>query len=143
MDLSRRFAPISGDRSHRVELVAAYFALNGILVLGTLLFGLAAALSGRTPEGGTLLPANPVAVVISAVMGCVWMVVAWQLFERRRSAAMAAAVLFIVPLLAWLLGAAVDITTVVVHVVGLLLIRSAWDELEADSWWPRREGRAG
>ena len=143
MTHARRFAPISSDRSNRLELVAAYFALNGVIVLGVLLFGLVHALFSRTSDVRALLVADPLGTTLGAVMGCIYFLVAWQLFQRRRGAGITAVVLLALPLLVWALGARVDGATVVVSSVGLLLIRSAWGELEPDSRWPRRPKRAG
>jgi hypothetical protein len=143
MTHARRFAPISSDRSNRLELVAAYFALNGILAFGVLLLAYARALFSRTSDVRTLLAADPSGAALGAVMGCVYFVVAWQLFQRRRGAGITAVVLLALPLMVWALGARVDGATIVVSSAGLLLIRSAWGELEPDSRWPRRPKRAG
>ena len=143
MDHVRRFAPISSDRSNRLELVAGYFALNGVVVLCVLAFGLAHALVSRTSDARSVLVASPTGPILAAAMGCVSVLVAWQLFHRRRGAAVAAIVLLTLPLVGWVLGAAVGGISVVLNVIGLLLIGSAWKELEPDTWWPRRAGRAG
>ena len=143
MDHARRFSPISSERSSRLELVAAYFALNGVIVFGVLLFALARALFSRTADVRVPLVADPLGAALSAVIGCVYFLVAWQLFHRRRGAAITAVVLLALPLPVWALGGKIDGATVVVSGAGLLLIRSAWGELETDAWWPRRAKRAG
>ena len=123
------FAPISSQPSTRLRLVMGYLRLNGWFGLGALAVGAVGAIAGYAPlravVGGHIL-----AMLVTAV-GCgSLLLAAGDLAAGRRRGAYAAGTIFALSILAALLGQGVSFEGLLVGVLGLGAVVSAWGELE-------------
>lgn len=128
MDSSLRFPPISSERSTRLKLVVAYFALTGAALLVVLLLGLVQAALGNA-ELRELFREAPLNLLLAAAMAGLFLLLAWQIHHRSRRAAVVAAILLGLPIAGLLLNQEGTVRELVLSVIGLAFIVSIRDEL--------------
>jgi len=126
-----QLSPLAVQPSTRLRLVAAYFSIGGALSLLTLAIGGAAAAFGSAPARSmfAMLAAHPTRSMlwVGGALGWVW---TGRLLSRgERAGGVLAIATLAVPVIGWMLGQPVTITTLVLAALGVIAVASSWREL--------------
>ncbi len=123
------FAPISSKPSTRLSLVVGYLRINGWAGLGLVTVAGIGALAGSQVLRAAFA-AHPLGAITAALGALGLLFAAHGLARRQRAAAVAAGAIFAAPCIAALFQVGVSGETLVIGVLGLAAVASAWGELE-------------
>jgi len=123
------FAPITGQLPSRVRFAAAWLRLNAFVTLGLLLLAMALALAGDAEMRGVLLDST-LSVIASVVSSFGLLIAARGLSNGTRWGGYAGVAAFLLPVAVGLIGGTLLMMSIIVCLVGVVAILSAWSRLE-------------